>query len=205
MIKFIATRGANDELDLYNALEDAQKQDLATLFKDENSNFKIAIVVDMWVTGFDCECLDTMYLDKPLEKHTLIQTISRVNRVFEGKDKGLIVDYIGIEASLAKAMQLYSGDINPISEIEGSYIIFKDQLSLVDELMHGFDYSNFESGTDLERLLILNRAIEFVQKTEEKETNFMGLVQRMKKLSTFVSAIRGLLIQRWYDFTSIAL
>lgn len=181
MIKFIATRGANDELDLYNALEDAQKQDLATLFKDENSNFKIAIVVDMWVTGFDCECLDTMYLDKPLEKHTLIQTISRVNRVFEGKDKGLIVDYIGIEASLAKAMQLYSGDINPISEIEGSYIIFKDQLSLVDELMHGFDYANFESGTDLERLLILNRAIEFVQKTEEKETNFMGLVQRMKK------------------------
>ena len=114
MIKFVATRGANDEPDLYNALEDAEKEDLATLFKDENSNLKIVIVVDMWITGFDCECLDTMYLDKPLEKHTLIQTISRVNRVFEGKDKGLIVDYIGIEASLAKAMQLYSGDINPV-------------------------------------------------------------------------------------------
>lgn len=181
MIKFVATRGANDELDLYNALEDAEKQDLATLFKNENSNFKIVIVVDMWITGFDCEALDTMYLDKPLEKHSLIQTISRVNRVFEGKEKGLIVDYIGIEASLAKAMQLYSGDINPVSQIEASYIIFKDQLALVDELMHGFDYSKFESGSDLERLLILNKGIEFVQMKEERETRFMGLVLRMKK------------------------
>lgn len=181
MIKFVATRGANDEPDLYNALEDAEKQDLATLFKDENSNLKIVIVVDMWITGFDCECLDTMYLDKPLEKHTLIQTISRVNRVFEGKDKGLIVDYIGIETSLAKAMQLYSGDINPVSEIDASYIIFKDQLSLIDELMHDFDYSPFENGSDLDRLLTLNRGMEFVQQTEERETRFMGLTQRMKK------------------------
>lgn len=181
MIKFVATRGVNDELDLYNSLEDAEKQDLATLFKDENSNFKIVIVVDMWITGFDCECLDTMYIDKPLEKHTLIQTISRVNRVFEGKENGLIVDYIGIEASLAKAMQLYGGDINPVSEIDASYIIFKDQLALVDELMHGFDYSPFESGSDLDRLLTLNKGMEFVQRTDERETRFMGIVQRMKK------------------------
>lgn len=111
----------------------------------------------MWLTGFDCECLDTMYLDKPLEKHSLIQTISRVNRVFEGKDKGLIVDYIGIEASLAKAMQLYSGDINPVSEIDASYVIFKDQMSLIDNLMNGFDYSKFEKGTDLDRLLTLQK------------------------------------------------
>ncbi len=181
MIKFVATRGANDEPELYNALEDAEKEDLASLFKDENSNLKIVIVVDMWITGFDCECLDTMYLDKPLEKHTLIQTISRVNRVFEGKDKGLIVDYIGIEASLAKAMQLYSGDINPVSEIDASYVIFKDQLALIDELMHGFDFEPFETGSDLDRLLTLQKGMEFVQMTEERETRFMGLAQRMKK------------------------
>lgn len=182
MIKLIATRGDNDEPDLYNLLGTAEdRSKLATLFKDENSNFKIAIVVDMWITGFDCECLDTMYVDKPLEKHSLIQTISRVNRVFEGKDRGLIVDYIGLEASLAKAMQLYSGDINPVSEIDASYIIFKDQLSLVDELMSGFDFSNFESGSDLDRLIILNKGIEFVQRTEERESRFMGLVLRMKK------------------------
>lgn len=181
MIKFVATRGANDAPDLFNALEDAEKQNLATLFKDENSNLKVVVVVDMWITGFDCECLDTMYLDKPLEKHSLIQTISRVNRVFEGKEKGLIVDYIGIEASLAKAIQLYSGDINPISEVEASYIIFKDQLSLIDELMHGFNYAPFENGSDLDRLLTLNKGIEFVQYTEDRETRFMGLAQRMKK------------------------
>lgn len=181
MIKFVATRGANDEPDLYNALEDAGKEDLATLFKDENSNLKIVIVVDMWITGFDCECLDTMYLDKPLEKHTLIQTISRVNRVFEGKDKGLIVDYIGIEASLAKAMQLYSGDINPVSEIDASYVIFKDQMALIDELMNDFDFEPFETGSDLDRLLTLQKGMEFVQMTEERETRFMGLAQRMKK------------------------
>lgn len=182
MVKLVATRGANDEVNLYNLLgSDKYRSELATLFKDENSNFKIAIVVDMWLTGFDCASLDTMYIDKPLEKHTLIQTISRVNRVFEGKDQGLIVDYIGIEASLAKAMQLYSGDINPVSEIEASYVTFKDQMSLIDSLMGGFDYSKFESGTDLDRLLTLQKGMEFVQMKEDRETRFMGLTQRMKK------------------------
>lgn len=182
MVKLVATRGANDEPDLYNLLgSDKYRSELATLFKDENSNFKIAIVVDMWLTGFDCASLDTMYIDKPLEKHTLIQTISRVNRVFEGKEQGLIVDYIGIETSLAKAMQLYSGDINPVSEIDASYVIFKDQMSLIDNLMDGFDYSKFESGTDLDRLLTLQKGMEFVQMKEDRETRFMGLTQRMKK------------------------
>jgi len=182
MVKLVATRADNDELELYNLLGTSDyRSELSTLFKDENSNFKIAIVVDMWITGYDCECLDTMYLDKPLERHSLIQTISRVNRVFEGKDKGLIVDYIGIEASLAKAMQLYSGDINPVSQIDASYIIFKDQLKLIDELMNEFDYSLFETGTDLDRLLTLNKGMEFVQKYEERETRFMGLCLRMKK------------------------
>ncbi len=182
MVKLVATRGANDEPTLYNLLgSDKYRAGLATLFKDENSNFKIAIVVDMWLTGFDCASLDTMYIDKPLEKHTLIQTISRVNRVFEGKEQGVIVDYIGIEASLAKAMQLYGGDINPVSEIDASYVIFKDQMSLIDDLMNGFDYSKFESGTDLDRLLTLQKGMEFVQMKEERETRFMGLTQRMKK------------------------
>ncbi len=182
MIKLVATRADNDEPNLYNLLGTSEyREGLSKLFKDENSNFKIAIVVDMWITGFDCESLDTMYLDKPLERHTLIQTISRVNRVFEGKDKGLIVDYIGIEASLAKAMQLYSGDINPVSEIDASYIIFKDQLKAVDDLMHDFDSSSFEIGSDLDRLILLNKGMEFVQKLEDRETRFMGLVFRMKK------------------------
>lgn len=182
MVKMVATQGPNDEKDLFDLCGDSDyRKGLATLFKNSESNFKIAIVVDMWVTGFDCECLDTMYVDKPLEMHTLIQTISRVNRVFEGKEEGLIVDYIGIDAALAKAMQIYSGDINPIKEVEASYVIFKDQLTLIDELMTGFDYKKFIDGTPLERLNCLNQGVEFVQAKKDTETRFMGFVLRMKK------------------------
>ena len=182
MVKLVASRDKDDEKELFNLLgDDNYKSNLAKLFKDENSNFKIAIVVDMWITGFDCESLDTMYIDKPLERHSLIQTISRVNRVFEGKESGLIVDYIGLESSLAKALQLYSGDINPVKENEASYIIFKDQLQLLDEIMYGFDMSKFYKGTDLERLVTLQKAIEFVQVKKETENRFMGITLRMKK------------------------
>lgn len=182
MIKLVATRNKDDEKELFDLLGgDTYRSELADLFKDEYSNFKIAIVVDMWITGFDCESLDTMYVDKPLEKHTLIQTISRVNRVFEGKDSGLIVDYIGLEASLAKAMQLYSGDINPVKESEASYIIFKDQLQLLGEIMANFDMSKFISGSDLDRLITLQKGIEYVQIKKETETRFMGITLRMKK------------------------
>ena len=116
-----------------------------------------------------------------LEKHTLIQTISRVNRVFEGKESGLIVDYIGLEASLAKAMAIYSCDINPTKEEEASYVIFKDQLQILDEIMINFDMSKFITGTDLDRLQTLEKGIEYVQKTKETETRFMGVCLRMKK------------------------
>lgn len=182
MVKLIASERQDDEKDLCEVLgtKDDRKK-LALLFKNENSNFKIAIVVDMWLTGFDCECLDTMYLDKPVEKHSLIQTISRVNRIFEGKDKGLIVDYIGIESSLARAMALYGSDLNPASDIENSYNIFVDTLKLIDQLMYNFDKTRFISGTPVDRLNCLNDGIEFVQKTKELGTNFMGLVLRMKK------------------------
>jgi len=182
MIKLVATQGDNDEPDLYNLCGTSEyRNELATLFKNEDSNFKIAIVVDMWLTGFDCECLDTMYLDKPVENHSLIQTVSRVNRVFEGKEEGLIVDYIGIENSLARAMQHYNGDLNPVENVDASYTIFRNQLTLIDELMHGFDYSRFEHGSDLDRLLTLNEGVEFVQRTNDRETRFMGLTLRMKK------------------------
>lgn len=187
MIKLIATRSKkdSDDSELKEAYDlfgdDNYRSELATLFKDESSNFKIAIVVDMWITGFDCQSLDTMYIDKPLERHTLIQTISRVNRVFEGKNSGLIVDYIGLEASLAKAMQLYSGDINPVKESEASYVIFKDQLQLLDEIMINFDMSKFFKGTDLDRLITLQKGIEYVQKKKEIETRFMTITLRMKK------------------------
>lgn len=182
MVKLICTRAANDEPNMFKMLgtkEDQKKW--AELFKNENSNLKIAIVVDMWITGFDCKSLDTMYIDKPLEKHTLIQTISRVNRVCAGKEEGLVVDYIGLEASLAKAMKLYSEDITPVKEIEASFVIFKDQLDLLDQLMHDFNQDRFYKGTPLEKLRCLNEGVEFVQKSKEREVNFMNIALRLKK------------------------
>lgn len=181
-IKIVCTRAPNDEKEMFDTLgtkEDQKK--LALLFKNEDSNLKIAIVVDMWITGFDCKSLDTMYIDKPLEKHTLIQTISRVNRVCVNKEEGLVVDYIGLEASLAKAMKLYSEDITPVKEIEASFIIFKDQLDLIDKVMHEFKQDKFYNGTPLEKLRCLNEGVEFVQRTKDRESNFMGLTLRLKK------------------------
>lgn len=97
-VNLVATQGKDDDKALFDACGNKEyRKKLDKQFKNNDSNFKIAIVVDMWITGFDVPSLAVMYIDKPLQKHTLIQTISRVNRVFEGKDKGLVVDYIGIK------------------------------------------------------------------------------------------------------------
>ena len=130
-IKMVMTRGKDDEEDFYNSLgtKDDRKE-LDRQFKNDKSNFKIAIVVDMWLTGFDVPFLDTMYIDKPIQRHNLIQTISRVNRKFEGKEKGLIVDYIGIKKQMNMAMAQYNNaDGQNIEDIEQSIVVVKDQLS----------------------------------------------------------------------------
>ncbi len=181
-IKMVMTRGKDDEEDLYNALgtKDDRKE-LDRQFKNEKSNFKIAIVVDMWLTGFDVPFLDTMYIDKPIQRHNLIQTISRVNRKFEGKEKGLIVDYIGIKKQMNMAMALYNNaDNQNIEDIEQSIVVVKDQLDLLGKLFHKFDTSGYLSGVPLEQLKTLNQAAEFVQLTQELEKRFMYIVKRLK-------------------------
>ena len=101
MVKLVMTRNKDDQPELFNMLGTKEdRKEFDRQFKNIKSNFKIAIVVDMWLTGFDVPALDTIYIDKPIQQHTLIQTISRVNRVYEGKDKGLIVDYIGIKKNM---------------------------------------------------------------------------------------------------------
>ena len=181
-IKMVMTRGKDDEEDLYNALgtKDDRKE-LDRQFKNEKSNFKIAIVVDMWLTGFDVPFLDTMYIDKPIQRHNLIQTISRVNRKFEGKEKGLIVDYIGIKKQMNMAMALYNNaDNQNIEDIEQSIVVVKDQLDLLGKLFHKFDTSGYLSGVPLAQLKTLNQAAEFVQLTQELEKRFMYIVKRLK-------------------------
>ena len=181
-INLVATRGANDEADLYDACGDREyRKMLDQQFKNDDSNFKVAVVVDMWITGFDVPSLAVMYIDKPLQKHTLIQTISRVNRVFDGKDKGLVVDYIGIKNNMLEAVKRYgSPQENPVDELNITLDIFRDHLALIDELLAGFDASKFYEGTPFERLLCLNNAAEYVQSKKDTETRFMGLSRRLK-------------------------
>ena len=183
-IKLVMTRNKDDEKELWDLLgtnEDRKKLDVQ--FKNPHSNFKIAIVVDMWITGFDVPCLDTMYIDKPLQQHTLIQTISRVNRVYPGKDKGLVVDYFGIKKKLNTALKKYAeGDIdaNSIETIEQSITMVKDELDILRRMFIKFDYSLFTSGTPLEQLNCLNEGAEFVQTTKETENLFMGHTKKLK-------------------------
>jgi len=182
-IKMVMTRNKDDKDDLYNLLgtKDDRKE-LDRQFKQDKSNFKIAIVVDMWLTGFDVPCLDTIYIDKPIQQHSLIQTISRVNRVYQGKDKGLIVDYIGIKNNLNKALAKYTNfKFEEFEGVEQLLTIVKDQLEVLGQMLHGFNCEAFFSGTPKEQLNCLNRAVEFVQMSEDMELRFMAAVKRLKQ------------------------
>jgi type I restriction enzyme R subunit len=182
MVKMIMTRGQDDPEELYKLLGNKDdRKELDRQFKNEKSNFKIAIVVDMWLTGFDVPFLDTIYIDKPIQRHNLIQTISRVNRRFEGKNKGLVVDYIGIKKQMNLALAQYGKiDGQNFEDIETSVIVVKDHLDLLAKLFHKFDMSPYFTGRPLEQLQTLNKAAEFVQLTQELEKRFMNLVKRLK-------------------------
>lgn len=181
-IKMVMTRNKDDVKELYDLLgtKDYRKE-LDRQFKFEHSNFKIALVVDMWLTGFDVPFLDTIYIDKPIQRHNLIQTISRVNRKFEGKEKGLVVDYIGIKKQMNLALAQYNqGNESNIEEIEHSVVVVKNQLDLLHRIFHTFNSHLYYHGTPVEQLQTLNKAAEFVQQTKELETRFMNIVKRLK-------------------------
>ena len=181
-IKLVMTRDKNDPKVLYDMLGTKEdRKELDRQFKNEKSNFKIAIVVDMWLTGFDVPSLDTIYIDKPIQQHNLIQTISRVNRKVEGKNKGLVVDYIGIKNQMNLALAKYNKtDTDNFEEIAQSLVVVRDHLDLLHRLFHKFDDTKYFHGSTLEQLLTLNRAAEFAQQTKEAETRFMDLVKRLK-------------------------
>ena len=182
-IKMVMTRNKDDEKDLFNLLGTKEdRKEFDRQFKNPKSNFKIAIVVDMWLTGFDVPELDTIYIDKPIQQHTLIQTISRVNRVCEGKDRGLIVDYIGIKKNMNMALKKYTNfESEGFEGVEQSVIIVKDQLEVLGQIFHNFNSGDFFEGSPTEQLACLNRAVEYVQLTEELEIRFMAAVKRMKQ------------------------
>lgn len=149
------------------------KDELAAEFKDNNSPFKIAIVVDMWLTGFDVPSLATMYIYKPMKGYNLMQAIARVNRVFKDKEGGLIVDYVGIASALKEAMNDYTardrknyGDTD-VAKI--AYPKFQEKLSICRDLFYGYDYSDFIHGSNLARSKAISGAVNFIVAVDKED------------------------------------
>lgn len=173
----VMTSGNNDPEEWRSIIGNkSHKEELAHRFKDNNNSFKIAIVVDMWLTGFDVPSLATMYVYKPMAGHNLMQAIARVNRVFKDKEGGLIVDYVGIAAALKQAMNDYTvrdkknyGDTD-VGKV--AYPKFLEKLSICRDLLYGFDYTAFKNGTNLERAKTISGAVNFIvapDKNNEKD------------------------------------
>lgn len=173
-VAVVMTSDNNDPADWREIIGNKNyKEELARKFKDDNDPLKIAIVVDMWLTGFDVPSLATMYVFKPMSGHNLMQAIARVNRVFRDKEGGLIVDYVGIASALKQAMNDYTirdkknyGDTD-VSKV--AYPKFLEKLSVCRDLLHGFDYSNFATGTNLERAQTISGAVNFIIAREKEQ------------------------------------
>ncbi len=173
-VKIVMTEGKKDPVEWHKFVGNKAYRDrLATIFKDDESEFKIAIVVDMWLTGFDVPSLATMYIYKPMSGHNLMQAIARVNRVFEDKEGGLIVDYIGIAAALKRAMNDYTNrdkdnygdpDIN-----KQAYPKFKEKLGVCKDLLYGYDYSGFFSGNNKVMAETILGAVNYLMEPTKKD------------------------------------
>ena len=173
-VAVVMTSGNNDPEEWRQIIGNKHhKNELAKKFKDNNSPLKIAIVVDMWLTGFDVPSLATMYIYKPMTGHNLMQAIARVNRVFRDKEGGLIVDYVGIATALKQAMNDYtSRDKKNYGDTDVSMVAypkFLEKLSICRDIFHGYDYSKFKSGADLERAKTISGAVNFIMDKERAE------------------------------------
>lgn len=174
----VMTSGNNDPEEWRQIIGNKHhKDELAKKFKDNNSPMKIAIVVDMWLTGFDVPSLATMYVYKPMAGHNLMQAIARVNRVFRDKEGGLVVDYVGIATALKQAMNDYTSrdkkNYGDTDVAKVAYPKFMEKLAVCRDKFHGYDYSKFKSGTDLERAKAISGAVNFIigrEKVDDKDS-----------------------------------
>ena len=199
-VKVVMTGSNNDPEEWHDIVGNKQyKKELAKKFKDDTDPMKIAIVVDMWLTGFDVPSLATMYVYKPMSGHNLMQAIARVNRVFSGKAGGLVVDYIGIAKALKEAMRDYTKqdqDNYGNTDIKDTALVkFKEKLEVCRDFFHGFNYSKFHDGTDADRADIIKGAVNFMlaPAMEELCTSFLREALLLKNA---VSLCRSLLDEK---------
>ena len=193
-VKVVMSGSNNDPEEWFDIIGDkSYKKELENKFKDDDDPMKIAIVVDMWLTGFDVPSLATMYIYKPMRGHNLMQAIARVNRVFKEKEGGLIVDYIGIASELKKAMGEYTDrdkkkygdpDVDKVA-----YPKFQEKLEICGDLFHGFDYSKFFGDSDLERSKVISGGV-----------NFMEDLSREKIKKEYLK--QALLLKKWLSLCS---
>lgn len=202
LIAMVSSVGKNDEQDMYNYLggvkNDKRSEELDAAFKQEKSNFRIVIVVDMWITGFDVPCLTYLYNDKPLKKHLLIQTISRVNRKYPGKEYGMVIDYIGIRDNMREAMKLYGGNssVAPTSDdVEQATSVFREELEELKNMFIGYDLTPFINMecNPIDRYRLLAKAAEYVfVSTQELQSEGKNGSQTVSFKTYFLKTVKSM-------------
>ena len=192
IVKIVMTGSAADPLEWQTHIRNKpRRKELAKRFKNPKDPFKIVIVRDMWLTGFDAPCLHTMYLDKPMRGHGLMQAIARVNRVFRDKPGGLIVDYLGLADQLKHALAAYTesgGQGKPIIDTDQAVAVLLEKYEICCDMMHGFDWTKWTTGTPSERLGLLPAAQEHVLQQDEGKPRFLQAVTDLSRAFALCAA-----------------
>ena len=192
VVKIVMTGSADDGADWQPHIRNKpRRKTLATRFKDTKDPFRIVIVRDMWLTGFDAPCLHTMYADKPMRGHGLMQAIARVNRVFRDKQGGLIVDYLGLADQLKQALATYTesgGQGSPIIDTAQAVAVLLEKYEVCCDLMHGFDWSKWMTGTSAERLGLLPAGQEHVLQQEDGKARYTKVVTDISRAFALCAA-----------------
>lgn len=184
IMQLIVTESNKDDELMRNALMSKKERDkIAEDFKNKNGKTKIVIVVDMWLTGFDVQDLDVMYLDKPMKEHTLMQAIARVNRVFPGKESGLIVDYVGISKYLDEALNTYTKrdrETNLTDIRNTAYMLIKENLSILDEWFYKINVDGFKTDNELQKYRLIQEGTDFVLENDKRKNEYLSITKIIK-------------------------
>ncbi len=202
-VKVVLTSSNQDDEDWHDIIGNKAYRDRLMLeFKDDTSEFKIAIVVDMWLTGFDVPSMATMYIDKPMKGHNLMQAIARVNRVYKDKEAGLIVDYIGMAAELKNALSQYTKrDQDKIPDLGQALSIALEKLEIMRDMFYGFDYSDFFGQDDSVRLATIANGVNFALGMEEDEQkSFIREATALSQAETLCRSMLDVRIKQEIEF-----
>ena len=184
-IKVVMSGSATDHIDWQKHIRNkAGRETLAKRFKDPNDELQLVIVRDMWLTGFDAPCMHTLYVDKPMSGHNLMQAIARVNRVFRDKPGGLVVDYLGLAGSLKRALATYTasgGRGQATLDQNEAVAVMKEKYEVVRDLLHGFDYHPLLTASTADRMTGIAQAMEFILGLEEGKKHYLQAVSALSK------------------------